>query len=382
MINYPAVFEVSKPYNKGNKVVVTYNGIDVSDMFAWATKQKAFDTGCNIYKETEHSKSKLVKDSDTILRASYPANVEGSDEFNQANLMQFLQSGEVLKSRPAHMFVQDLTWKVVVRNVMKGKNTLLVGPSGSGKTQLVYEAAKAAKREIFYVNLGATQDPRGTLIGNTHFDKDKGTFFSQSAFVSALQTENMVILLDEISRAHPEAWNILMTVLDDKQRYLRLDEAVGSPTVKVAKGVSFIGTANIGSEYTSTRVMDRALMDRFNTVEIAYLTASQEAKLVKMQHPTLDPAMATSIGEILEATRTEVKSDTSRIGTAVSTRVGLELAEMLCDGFTLAEAAELTLYPFYSEEGGLTSERTFIRQLVQRYIGAEETQETETASEF
>jgi len=192
----------------------------------------------------------------------------------------------------------------------------------------------------------------------------------------------MVILLDEISRAHPEAWNILMTVLDDKQRYLRLDEAVGSPTVKVAKGVSFIGTANIGSEYTSTRVMDRALMDRFNTVEIAYLTASQEAKLVKMQHPTLDPAMATSIGEILEATRTEVKSDTSRIGTAVSTRVGLELAEMLCDGFTLAEAAELTLYPFYSEEGGLTSERTFIRQLVQRYIGAEETQETETASEF
>jgi nitric oxide reductase NorQ protein len=348
-------------------------------MFAWATKQKAFDTGCNIYKETEHSKSKLVKDSDAILRASHPANVEGSDEFNQANLMQFLQSGEVLRSRPAHMFVQDLTWKVVVRNVMKGKNTLLVGPSGSGKTQLVYEAAKAAKREIFYVNLGATQDPRGTLIGNTHFDKDKGTFFSQSAFVSALQTENMVILLDEISRAHPEAWNILMTVLDDKQRYLRLDEAVGSPTIKVAKGVSFIGTANIGSEYTSTRVMDRALMDRFNTVEIAYLTASQEAKLVKMQHPTLDPAMATSIGEILEATRAEVKSDSSRIGTAVSTRVGLELAEMLCDGFTLAEAAELTLYPFYSEEGGLTSERTFIRQLVQRYIGAEETQEAEAS---
>jgi len=98
-----------------------------------------------------------------------------------------------------------------------------------------------------------------------------------------------------------------------------------------------------------------------------------------MQHPTLDPAMATSIGEILEATRAEVKSDSSRIGTAVSTRVGLELAEMLCDGFTLAEAAELTLYPFYSEEGGLTSERTFIRQLVQRYIGAEETQEAEAS---
>ena len=376
MINYPAVFEVSKPYGKGS-VVVTYNGVDVSEMFAWATKQKAFDSGCSIYKETEQSKSKLIPaaEGDATLREKYPANVEGSNEFNQANFMQFIHSGAVLKKRPAHMFIQDLTWKITVRNIMKGKNTLLIGPSGCGKTQLVYEAAKAADQEIFYVNLGATQDPRGTLIGNTHFDKDKGTFFSQSAFVKAIQTENMVILLDEVSRAHPEAGNILMTVLDDKQRYLRLDEAVGSPTIKVAKGVSFVGTANIGSEYTSTRVMDRALMDRFNLVEIAYLSAAEEAKLVKIMHPTLDKNMANAIGEILSATRDEVRSDSSRISTAISTRVGLELAELLTDGFTLVEAAELTLYPFYSEDGGLTSERTFIRQLVQRYIGTQESED-------
>ena len=49
-----------------------------------------------------------------------------------------------------------------------------------------------------------------------------------------------------------------MTVLDGGQRYLRLDEAEGSPIVNVAEGVTFIATANIGNEYTSTRVMDRA----------------------------------------------------------------------------------------------------------------------------
>ena len=43
------------------------------------------------------------------------------------------------------------------------------------------------------------------------------------------------------------------------QRYLRLDEADGNETVNVAEGVTFVATANIGNEYTSTRVMDKAL---------------------------------------------------------------------------------------------------------------------------
>ena len=68
-------------------------------------------------------------------------------------------------------------------------------------------------------------DNVATLIGNVHFDKAKGTYFSESLFVKAIQTPNAVILLDELSRAHPDAWNILMTVLDQGQRYLRLDEA-------------------------------------------------------------------------------------------------------------------------------------------------------------
>jgi len=127
-------------------------------------------------------------------------------------------------------------------------------------------------REVHYFNLGATQDPRSTLIGNTHYNKDSGTYFSESLFVNAIQQENALILLDELSRAHPEAWNILMTVLDYGQRYLRLDEASGSETVKVAEGVTFVATANIGNEYTSTRVMDKALMDRFTIVEMDVLT--------------------------------------------------------------------------------------------------------------
>ena len=90
----------------------------------------------------------------------------------------------------------------------------MVGPAGSGKTEAAKALPTATDRPFFYFNLGATQDPRSTLIGNTHF-KNNETLFDESAFIKAIKTDNAVILLDELSRAHPEAWNILMTVLEE-----------------------------------------------------------------------------------------------------------------------------------------------------------------------
>jgi hypothetical protein len=41
---------------------------------------------------------------------------------------------------------------------------------------------------------------------------------------------------------------------------------------------------------------------------------------------------------------------------------------LLYDGFTLMEAAEVAILPFFSQDGGLESERTYVKQLVQKYI--------------
>lgn len=291
----------------------------------------------------------------------------------QAELINFVHT-EAKDLRPDMLMMGDLSWKYLVRSAMRGKNIMMTGPAGCGKTMAAKSLVNALDRPEFYFNLGATQDPRSTLIGNTHFSKDDGTYFTESEFVRAIQTENAVILLDELSRAHPEAWNILMTVLDQGQRYLRLDEADGSPTIKVAKGVCFIATANIGNEYTSTRVIDRAMLDRFTIIEMEMLGADKEKDLLTMLYPNLDLESIGIIGDIVGDTRKEMATESPRISTAISTRASVELASLVYDGFTVEEAAGVIIYPQYDSAGGVDSERTFVKQIIQKYIsdGTEE----------
>jgi len=271
---------------------------------------------------------------------------------------------------PKDFYIDELKWKFLVRNIEKGKNIMMTGPSGCGKTDATFKAAEALGREVMYFNLGATQDPRSTLIGNTHYNKDSGTYFSESSFVSAIQKENAVILLDELSRAHPEAWNILMTVLDPIQRYLRLDEKDDSPTIKVADGVSFIATANIGMEYTATRVIDRAILDRFALIEMEPLSEENEFTLLKGKFPSIDDKVLNNLCSIVSSIRKEINSDTPRLSTMVSTRNTIEIAELLDDGFSLEDASQLLIYPLFPNDGN-DSERVFVKQLIQKFVQAE-----------
>lgn len=273
-----------------------------------------------------------------------------------------------LSLKPKQLVMKDLKWKYLIRSAVRAKNIMMTGPSGCGKTMAAKALTTSLKRPDFYFNLGATQDPRATLIGNTHFNSLTGTFFSESAFVKAIKTPDAVILLDELSRAHPDAWNILMTVLDSGQRYLRLDEAEGSPIVKVASGVTFVATANIGSEYTSTRVIDRAILDRFVTIEMDVLDDQEEFDLLKSMYPEVDVDDLKAVAEIAHHTRTQSMSDAGKVTSMVSTRASVEMGGLLYDGFDLFEAAEISIFPFFSPDGGVDSERTYIKQFVQKYV--------------
>jgi MoxR-like ATPase len=302
--------------------------------------------------------------------------IESTSELEQPMPKQEMDASLALihnahKIKPSNLEMSDIKWKYLVRSAVRGKNIMMVGPAGCGKTQAAKELPKATNRPFFYFNLGATQDPRATLIGNTHF-KDGQTSFDESAFVKAIQTENAVILMDELSRAHPEAWNILMTVLDEGQRYLRLDEDIDSPTIRVASGVSFIATANIGTEYTSTRVLDRALMDRFEIIEVDILSLSQEEDLLTKRYgDKVSKNLIHSVADIADATRKEWRSEEGKLTTMISTRMTVRVCELLADGFSLSEAAEVAILPFFDASGGTDSERTFVKQIVQKHMATE-----------
>ena len=367
--------EVYKVEAFGNSFkLIDASGTKVGTMgITTGTRKKAYQNGEAVQayinkngKKTYRRVDMNVYNSLVIPMNTQEGGVQFEDKGDHTAIKDFIHKGSV-SLKPTELVMEELKWKYLIRSAVRAKNIMMTGPSGCGKTMASKALVKALDRPDFYFNLGATQDPRATLIGNTHFDKKKGTFFSESAFVSAIKTPNAVILLDELSRAHPDAWNILMTVLDQGQRYLRLDEAEGSPIVNVAEGVTFIATANIGNEYTSTRVMDRAILDRFVTIEMNVLDDVQELGLLKFMFPEVNEDDLKAIAEISHHTRTQSMSENGKLTSMVSTRASVEMAGLIYDGFELEEAAEISIYPFFSQDGGVDSERTYIKQLVQKY---------------
>jgi MoxR-like ATPase len=349
-------------------------GTDVGSMGVnTLTRRKAFNAGKALRKVQTKSGSymfRLVEMSEySKLVKSLKSNAEANVETPQSHsdIRNFIHNTS-LGLKPQSLVISDLKWKYLIRSAVRGKNIMMVGPSGCGKTMAAKALVRALNRPDFYFNLGSTQDARASLVGNTHFDSKKGTFFAESAFVKAITTENAVILLDELSRAHPDAWNILMTVLDEGQRYLRLDEADGSPIVRVAPGVTFIATANIGNEYTSTRVMDRAILDRFTTIEMEVLNDVQEFDLLKHIFPKVDSYNLKAVAEIANHTREMCLGESGKLSNMVSTRASVETAGLIYDGFALTEAAEISILPFFPNDGGVESERTYVLQLIQKYV--------------
>ena len=98
------------------------------------------------------------------------------------------------------------------------------------------------------------------------------------------------------------------------------------------------------------------------------LNEEDENSLLNYMFPHVDGTVLGNVAKIASLTRKESGSETARITSGISTRTTVELCGLLYDGFDLQEAAEVSIYPQYDGTGGVDSERTFVKQIVQKFV--------------
>jgi nitric oxide reductase NorQ protein len=158
---------------------------------------------------------------------------------------------------------------------------------------------------------------------------DNQTTFVESNFVKAVRTPNSVIHLEELNRPEsPKALGELFPLLDDSRMIVH--DKIGE--VKVARGTVFIGTLNIGFEYTGIDPLDEALRDRFHFVELGYLPPTEEANLIKMR-TGLAGVPVNQLIELINSLRYDGQDPIH-----VSTRRILMIAELMQAGLPMQTA--------------------------------------------
>lgn len=239
-------------------------------------------------------------------------------------------------------YIEQKDWHLLVRNIKSRINTMLVGPSGCGKTELIMLACRKLGIPCKVYDMGAMQDPISGLLGVHRLGKNGESVFDYARFTEDIQQE-CVIVLDEINRARE--LNLLFPCLDSR-RTLPVEIAGGKDVRSIAVNPKccFFATANVGSEYTGTMSMDRALVGRFFPMELEYMPCTEEAKVLA-KRCGIGASDAANIVAVAETVRSLYGKQ--ELSCSLSTRETLSAARLVSDGWSALDAMELTFLPLF-----------------------------------
>jgi MoxR-like ATPase len=256
--------------------------------------------------------------------------------------------------------VEQNIWNLLIRNGLRMENTMLIGPTGTGKTEVLQHVAEALGKKLYIVDMGTVQDAQSALLGVHRLNEKGFSEFDYAPFAKYIQ-EDCIILLDELSRAPLSAANILFPCLD-RRRYLPIDIAGDGEErhIPVHENTMFFATANLGSEYTGTHAIDRALIDRFFPVELDYPIEKAEIDILA-KRTGIDKKIAKAIVKISRSIRSQYKEQ--ELSTTVSVRHTLQTAALVTDGFDLVTSLNQVILPLFDDGNG-AGERAKVRSII------------------
>lgn len=274
-------------------------------------------------------------------KMQYPSSFDITKEYHADNskrktLLDKISDEHPCPSIESGFYVEERNWNYLVRNILRHKNTMLIGPTGTGKTEIVQKICAELGLECHIYDMGSMQDPLTDLLGS-HRLENGSSVFDYAKFVEDVQKPG-VILLDELSRAPLMTNNILFPCLDGRRQLpIEIADSHHDRAVKVHPECTFIATANIGSEYSGTNEIDAALLNRFLPIQLNYLPANIEIRLLNIR-TGIDDTAAAEIVSKFNAIRMAYNENT--ISKSVSTRELIACGELIADGFTIAEAID------------------------------------------
>ncbi len=203
-----------------------------------------------------HNKDKVITLKDiekTIaLMTKIPESSISADEINQLKNLE-----EKIKTE---IFGQDSAIKLVVdaikisRSGLNDSNKpvaslLFVGPTGVGKTEIARQVALNFGIKLTRFDMSEYQEKHSVarLIGSPpgYVGYEEGGLLTDEI----RKTPHCVLLLDEIEKAHPDIYNILLQIMD----YGSLTDNSGKKAD--FRNVIIIMTSNAGAKYIGKRVV-------------------------------------------------------------------------------------------------------------------------------